>query len=101
MNEVKAALKVKNKEYLLGYVDCFISLKNLMGHQRIDISGNNATFSPEQNKILGPVYLDITCRCGYYIGFKTAEEIPDKSFKCPLCDDVFLIYYLDEKLCKT
>lgn len=103
MSEIKAILKARNKDYLLGWIDCFIFLKNQAGFERVDLTGNCLIFSSETNKILGPSYLDLTCTCGNYIAFKNANEIPDKSFKCSLCEEVYMIYYLDEekKLCET
>jgi len=92
-DEIKAIIRAKNKDYMLGYIDCMISIKGQAGIERLDISGNEIIGSPEQNDVLGPVYLDITCPCGNYIAFKSGDEIPDKSFKCTLCEEVYMIYY--------
>jgi hypothetical protein len=95
-NEIKALLRAKSKDYLLGYIDCMIQMKNQMGYERLDLNEKGMTASPEQNHILGPVYLDLTCPCGNYVAFKTGNEIPEKSFKCPLCEKIYMIYYEDE-----
>jgi hypothetical protein len=95
--EIKALIRAKNKDYLIGYIDCMIQIKNQAGFERLDISQNQIVGSPEQNKILGPVYLDLTCSCGNYIAFKSGHEIPEKSFKCTLCEDIYIIYY-DEQM---
>ena len=93
MNDEIALIKTKNKYYLLGYIDCMILMKNQAGCERLDIHQGEIIGSPEQNQILGPVYLDLTCSCGNYVAFKTGDEIPEKSFKCPLCEVVYMIYY--------
>lgn len=88
-----AIIKVKSKDYLLGYIDSMIMTKNSMNAQRIDISGGNMVFNEQQNEILGAVYLDITCVCGNYVAFKSGDEIPDKSVVCPLCENMYLLQY--------
>jgi len=98
MAEISAIIKAKSKDYLLGYIDCFISVKSHLGClDRIVVKGDQITVDSEQNKILGPSYLDLTCTCGNYIAFKTGDEIPDKSFKCSLCEKNYMIYYTDEE----
>jgi hypothetical protein len=96
-NDVRAILTAKNKDYLLGYIDCMIIMKNQAGCERLEINQNKIVGSPEQNSILGPVYLDLTCSCGNYVAFKSADEIPSESFKCGLCEEVYMILYNDDK----
>lgn len=100
-SEIKTLIRAKSKDYLLGYIDAMIMLKNQAGFERIDLSQQQIIGSPEQNSILGSVYLDLTCSCGNYVAFKNGNEIPDKSFKCGLCDEVYMIYYEDEHLFTT
>jgi hypothetical protein len=98
MSQHEALIKVKSKDYLLGYIDSLIFMKNQAGCERIDICNGQMITNVEQNKILGPVYLDLTCgNCGNYIAFKNGNEIPEKSFKCTLCEQVYMILYTDEK----
>jgi hypothetical protein len=97
-NSANAIVTTKSKDYLLGYVDCLIMTKNSMGAERVNLQGNNIEMQQEQNEVLGAVYLDITCTCGFYIAYKNGNEIPEKSTLCPLCEKMYLIKYLDEKL---
>lgn len=96
MNEIKAIIRAKSLDYLLGYIDSMIAMKNNIGAQRVELFENSTVFQQDQNEILGPVYLDITCECGNYVAFKNANEIPSKSFKCPLCEGIYLIHYDNE-----
>ena len=95
-NEIKAMIRARSRDYLLGYIDCMIQMKNQAGCERIEIRQNQIIGSIEQNNILGPVYLDLCCECGNYVAFKKAEEIPTKSFKCTLCEKIYMIYYDNE-----
>lgn len=95
MENIDAIIIAKSKDYLLGYIDCLVEFKNANNIERLDISNGNVTGS-EQNEILGPVYIDLTCSCGNYVAFKTKDEIPNKSFKCSLCEKKYMIYYVDE-----
>jgi hypothetical protein len=97
-NEIQALIIAKNRDYLLGYIDCMIQMKNQAGCERLDISQGQVVGSPEQNNVLGPVYLDLTCKCGNYVAFKDGNQIPSKSFKCGLCDEMYMIFYTDEKV---
>jgi len=97
-NFEKCLVQVRSKEYLLGYIDASIMFKNSIGCERLDISQNGIETQQQQNEILGPVYLDLTCECGNYIAFKNGDEIPGKSFKCSLCEKIWMIkYQIEEK----
>jgi len=96
METQRALLEVKSKDYLLGYLDCMISMKNQAGCERIEFR-QGEIITTKSNSILGPVYLDLTCQCGNYIAFKNGDEIPDKSFKCTLCEEQYMIFYTDEE----
>lgn len=97
MELIKAIINTKSKDYLLGYIDSIIFMKNQANCQRLEVNNDKISFETDQNDILGPVYLDITCSCGNYVAFKSGEEIPEKSFKCTLCEEKYLIYYYGEK----
>lgn len=89
----EAVLRAKNKDYLVGFVDGLIHAKNQFGFERLEINKNELIGLKEQNEILGPSYLSLTCVCGNYVAFKSGDELPEKSLKCTLCDEVYLIYY--------
>jgi hypothetical protein len=96
---MNAILITKNKQYLLGYIDCLINFKAQNNIQRLEISENKLNEGDQEtHNILGETYLDLTCNCGNYIAFKTADEIPDKSFKCTLCEETYMIYYTDKQI---
>ncbi|MDD5650031.1 MAG: hypothetical protein PHF86_06410 [Candidatus Nanoarchaeia archaeon] len=97
-NEITAIIKAKNRDYLIGFIDGLIHMKNQTGHKSIEIVKGDFLLSSESNEILGPVYLALSCPCGNYIAFKNSSEIPDKSFKCSLCDENYIIYYTEEQL---
>ena len=93
--EFKAVVTVKSKDYLLGYIDSMIIMKSSIGAARIDLHGDQIE-AKEKNEILGDAYLDLTCPCGFYIAYKTSDEIPEESIMCPLCEEVYLIKYLEK-----
>lgn len=93
---MNAVIKVKSKDYLIGFIDGLIRMKNKSHDERLEIKNNEIFSFKEQNEVLGSSYLSLTCQCGNYVAFENSEEIPDKNLKCSLCDDVFLILYTDE-----
>lgn len=96
-NEITAVIKTKNRDYLIGFIDGLIHMKNQTGHKSIEIIKNECLLRPEQNEILGATYLSLTCPCGNYVAFKNSIEIPDVSFKCSLCEENYFIYYTEEQ----
>lgn len=90
----EAIIITKSRDYLLGYIDCTIQWKNNLNIGRLEFHGSELDFQ-EQNEVLGPVYLDISCTCGNYRAFKTADDIPHESLLCDLCQKIYLIYYTE------
>lgn len=95
--EIKAVIKSKNKDYLIGFIDGLLYYKGKCGQENLDITiKGEELLSSEKNKILGSPYLSLTCLCGNYVQFNCSSEIPDISFKCSLCEENYFIYYTDE-----
>lgn len=94
---VDAIIAASSREYLLGYIDAIINLKNKHDLKHTEISPNDDTKTlREQNETLGLVYMDITCSCGNHVTFKSADDIPQTNLKCTLCQKVYLIRYVSQ-----
>ena len=96
---MKTLIAAKNRDFLLGYIQAQAEANKARGIQRIELNGSEVKEFEEPNLVLGSNFLDITCgECGYYIAFKTANEIPDVSFPCPVCGKVYLIFYTEQQM---
>jgi hypothetical protein len=96
---MKTLIVAKNRDFLLGYVQAQAEVNKMRGIQRLEMNGSEIKEFEEPNPVLGSNFLDITCgECGYYIAFKTANEIPDVSFPCPVCGKIYLIFYTEQQI---
>jgi len=97
MTEIKAVIRAKNKDYLIGFIDGILYYKSKCNQENLDITiKGEELLSSEKNDILGSHYLSLTCLCGNYVQFGCSSEIPDKNFKCTLCEENYFIYYTGE-----
>jgi len=54
---------------------------------------NVQTYHPEnKSDILDVGYFAIDCECGNFVSFKTKKDLPEKDYKCDICDRVLIQY---------
>lgn len=92
LSDTNAIITAMSHDYLIGYIDATIFWKNQQGVPRLEMGEHQIKMS-ENNEVLGPVYMDITCSCGNYVAFKSPSDIPKKSLLCGLCQKTYLIKY--------
>jgi len=94
-----AAIVAKNKDWLMGYITGMINSKNKAAKVENELEGNVPGVIAQaksqaiaRSAIVEGAIFDIHCKCGYYVAFKSWDDVPDKNLRCELCPE-YLIYY--------